>query len=111
MKLFFAMITLLLGSFSYAQSCRNESTIGTSWHQARYNCEVVLNGNANNCQPYGNMWGCSCAICPNNNGVRSTRTTGTSWDQARYNCEMILKGRSNNCQPSTNNLWYCTCYY
>lgn len=113
MRLILVVMTLLFAGVSYAQSCRQERTIGADWNQARYNCEVILKGDANNCQPYGRMWGCSCSVCPNggSSSGRFTRTTGTDWGQARYNCEMVLRGTASNCQPSTNGLWYCTCHY
>lgn len=113
MKIFLIALSMLIGGMVQAQSCRNERSIGADYLQAKYNCEVIIKGNATNCQPYGNMWGCSCSVCPNGGAGAGnfTRTIGSSYGQARYNCEIVLKGMANDCQPSTNGLWYCSCNY
>ena len=111
MKTLLLTLSLLVTGLANAQSCRDEKSIGVDYYQAKYNCEVVLQGNAVNCTPYGSMWGCSCSICPAAGSGNFTRITGVSYDNAQYNCEIVLKGRAANCQPSVNNLWYCECSY
>lgn len=117
MKFYITFLFISLFAFmSHAQSsCSSSRTIGADYNQAKYNCEVIINGNAINCQPYGNIWACACQQCPTNSGGGAgnnfRRTIGADYNQARYNCEVILNGRAGMCQPSTNNLWYCDCNY
>lgn len=111
MKITLVIMSIFLSSLSQAQTCKETKSIGADYFQAKYNCEVIIGGNAQSCVPYGNMWSCSCVTCPSSGSGHFTRTIGSDYNQARYNCEVILKGRAGMCQPSTNRLWYCDCNY
>ena len=101
---------LLFFTSASEAACRQERTIGNDYYKAKYNCEVVLNGDAKLCEPTANgLWTCQCMV-----GCRDgkfTRTIGTDYYKAKYNCEVVLNGSAKHCQPGTNGLWYCDCYY
>lgn len=105
----------LLGRIASA-SCKEDSTFGADFYQARYNCEVILKGDAYDCHRTGqNMYVCSCEFSCSDNNSRSdekfTRTIGVGEDQAVTNCEVILKGHAGRCSRGPNELVYCDCFY
>ncbi len=115
MKTFLILLTFVLNITHAQAECREDRTIGATWGQARYNCEVVLKGEVNGCRDGGGIFYCSCSLGCREEGTgpgqRFTRTTGASWQQARTNCELILKGNAQNCLPYGRGNFACECYY
>lgn len=106
------LLLSLFTSFSVFAECRQERTIGTTYGQAQYNCEAILNGDVGRCTAAGSLWSCSCLLnCrPAPQGGRYSRTIGVSYQQAQANCEVILNGEIDRCQPA-GTMWYCGCYH
>jgi hypothetical protein len=113
MNTLLAILTISLAPHA-ANACSLETTTGVDYGGAAYNCEAILQGTVQSCNPAGNMWVCKCAMnCTeqgNGPGQRYTTTTGTDYGHAAQNCEMILQGQTSNCHPD-GNMWVCGCYY
>lgn len=118
--------SLFLASVSVASAdCNYTTTTGVGYFGAKQNCEVILQGQADSCQPEGfgpnALWACKCTYgCSNNGGGGSggynnhTVTTGVGYFGAKQNCEVILRGNAYSCEPQgmgPNALWTCQCDY
>jgi hypothetical protein len=62
MRTVFSILILALSTPAFSQTVRKVRTIGVDYFGAKSNCEVILNGDARNCQPAGSMWYCDCYI-------------------------------------------------
>ncbi len=122
MKQVFSAILLVLGfSLSAEAVCKNHKTTGIDYFGAKYNCEAILGGYAQNCQPgnaQGTIWYCSCMTNCNNGGgnfssPKVTTTMGADYFGAKYNCEAVLNGYALSCQPGNaqGTIWSCRCQY
>ena len=118
MKQFLVSLIVALGFSGVTHAvCSKHQTTGVDYFGAKYNCEAILNGTAQNCQPgnaQGSVWYCACFTGCQSSGPYTPKiqtTIGADFFGAKYNCEAILGGYAMNCQPGNaqGTIWSCKC--